>query len=66
MIVANAAGPVPSEPRSHSRLPPVVPPMIAQLPCVVVNPTCVKLAGGVSTKLMKSAPADPMFLTSIV
>ena len=66
VIVANAAGPVPREPRSHSSVPPVVPPTIAQLPWVVVNPTCVKFAGGVSVRLMKSAPAEPMFLTSMV
>ena len=66
VIVAKAAGPVPSEPRSQSRSPPVVGPTMAQLPCVVVKPTCVNVAGGVSLKLMKSAPSEPMFLTSMV
>ncbi len=66
VIVAKAAGPVPSEPRSHSSVPPVVGPTMAQLPWDVVKPTCVKVAGGVSTKLMKSAPREPMFRTSMV
>jgi len=66
VIVAKAAGPVPREPRSHSSVPPVIPPTMTQLPWVVVKPTWVKVAGGASVKLMKSAPAEPMFLTSIV
>ncbi len=66
VMVANAAGPVPREPMSHSSVPPVVPPTMAQLPWVVVKPTWVKVAGTASVKLMKSAPREPMFRTSMV
>ena len=66
VMVAKAAGPVPSEPRSHSSVPPVVPPTMAQLPWVVVKPTCVKVAGTASVKPMKSAPSEPMVRTSMV
>ena len=66
VIVAKAAGPVPSDPRSHSSVPPVAPPTMTQLPWLVVKPTCVNVAGGASVKLMKSAPSEPMLRTSMV
>ena len=66
VMMANAPAPVPNEPRSQSRVPPVVGPTMAQLPLVVVKPTNVKFDGGVSTSLTPDAPAEPIFLTSIV
>ena len=65
VMVAKAPAPVPNEPRSQSRVPPVVGPTMAQLPLVVVKPTNVKFDGGVSTIRTPAAPAEPMFRTSI-
>ena len=39
---------------------------MGQLPWVGVKPTCVKVAGTASVKLMKSAPREPMLRTSMV
>ena len=66
VIVAKAAGPVPKAPRSQSRMPPVIEPTRTQLPLVVPNVVYVKFAAGVSSRRTKPAPAEPMFLTSIV
>lgn len=38
VMVATAAGPVPKEPRSQSRVPPVIEPTRAQEPLVVEKP----------------------------
>ncbi len=66
VMVATAAGPVPNEPRSQSSVPPVVGPTMTQVPLVVVKPTKVKVDGGVSVSLTKSAPKEPTLRTSIV
>ncbi len=66
VIVAKAPAPVPNAPRSQSSVPPVVGPTIAQLPRVDVKPTNVKVDGGVSSSRTPTAPAEPMFRTSMV
>jgi hypothetical protein len=66
VIVPNAAGPVPSEPRSQSSVPPVIEPTIVHVPRVVEKPVYVKLLGGVSIMRTVLAVAEPTLRTSMV
>jgi len=65
VMSAKAPAPVPNDPRSQSSVPPVIGPTIAQLPRLVVKPTKVKFAGGLSIIRTSAVPSEPMFRTSI-
>ena len=65
-MAAAAGGPEPTERRLLAGGAAVGGPTMTQVPLVLVKPTKVEGAGGVSVRLTKSAAREPMLLTSIV